>query len=811
MSLTVLSQQQSDFVYGLEQCFTYLDRYGGDVSRPFGLDDITAGSETELQAVVSGSRDKVDLPLTIKASRAFANLRKRARSGEAPEKLLSELDEYISDEKHQIWENSWVRFERKRLTRYAEQVLQEDLLADKRHPHLGVRGDVGRFQFVGADNEAWLRLPVSYLIKLALADFLGNQRQIHPDLNQIGASLLDHYLNDNSSPETFSFHVSELSPRNGMGRSLAQETAKRFLFTQLLIRYANLRFGLLDNGQEACVYFAPHTPVAQKNLNSLIPDTFYRQLFMSPCLSGWDRGEEKQAYMGLCHEVLSRSRINAVAKLREAGIITNNLVVLPNLSNTSLANNGVHISLGSKYLTAACRDGSRTAAACEKYLGDLAIKIMEHFLPLFVSTYSAAPYRLGFTDFHPENALGFLAHELDFTHLRMLWRRWKKKADLSLFGHRITPFGPVWLDRLLSQGFRLRGDLVPDFRLLDYPVAFLSSEQSPAYNGRLGNQEQLKTDLTEMGIFDRRMSLYQFFKPREYGVMGFSGFEGRHYSLFPDFEEDLGAAVNLQVLITALAFKYMADTQISHRHIPDTPFVESERRQIFFAGAIGLPTFFVLRKTRNRFLLKILKKTGQIRASRRYPGYLRIHRDEYCRALLKLLREDGAEMIELFGFVSLIDDLERRLDDPEHFSAGPRLIRSMTGQNSRRAISLDADEFNRNAEGYYRRELRRNHMEQALNVLEEDLRLLDQAGDVSRAPFRARLGSIMDGHNVTVFLQACRSDLLQDRLGDQALVRFLNLMLLVEQWDRRTMNDTKQWDPDGIDTPIHRTYERPHL
>ena len=33
--------------------------------------------------------------------------------------------------------------------------------------------------------------------------------------------------------------------------------------------------------------------------------------------------------MGLCHQVLSRSQMNAVMKLREAGIVTYNLVVVP--------------------------------------------------------------------------------------------------------------------------------------------------------------------------------------------------------------------------------------------------------------------------------------------------------------------------------------------------------------------------------------------------------------------------------------------------------------------------------------------------
>jgi hypothetical protein len=145
---------------------------------------------------------------------------------------------------------------------------------------------------------------------------------------------------------------------------------------------------------------------------------------MSPCLSGWDKGEDKHAYMGLCHRVLSLSQMNTLPKLKESGIITRNLIVLPNTSNISLANNGTHISLGSSILTSLMKDGSRgLTLADEKYVGDLVIKIVEHMLPLFVGTYSAAPYRMDFKDFHPETALGFLPHELDFTHLRMIWRR----------------------------------------------------------------------------------------------------------------------------------------------------------------------------------------------------------------------------------------------------------------------------------------------------------------------------------------------------------------------------------------------------
>ncbi len=264
---------------------------------------------------------------------------------------------------------------------------------------------------------------------------------------------MGHFSNDNTSPETFSFHVVQIRPEAGSGRALAKETAKRFLLTQLLVMYANHQFALEESGQKAILYFSPHPPVRQKQLNECISDSFYRELFMSPCLSGWDNGQEKHAYMCLCHQVLSRSQLNAVAKLREAGIITRNLVVLPNVSNISLANNGTHISIGSNKLTSSLSDQhSAFGRPHEKYLGDLVIKIVEHFLPLFVGTYSAAPYRLDFTDFHPERVLGFLPHELDYTHLRMLWRRWKKKASLKVLGQPITPFGLKSFDRVLSTG-----------------------------------------------------------------------------------------------------------------------------------------------------------------------------------------------------------------------------------------------------------------------------------------------------------------------------------------------------------------------
>jgi hypothetical protein len=145
----------------------------------------------------------------------------------------------------------------------------------------------------------------------------------------------------------------------------------------------------------------------------------------------------------------------------------------------------------------------------------------------------------------------------------------------------------------------------------------LSTDQSPALDGFLGNEQRLKRDLAQLGIFDESMSLYLLMKLRSQSVIGFSGFEGRHYSLFADPLIDMGEAATLQALLTGLAFKYIAEGTARHADIPDDPTTESERRQFIFASALGLSTCNVRIDGPNRLLARILSKTAKTRPSRR--------------------------------------------------------------------------------------------------------------------------------------------------------------------------------------------------
>ncbi len=765
---------------------------------PFSAGDTTAGSETELQAVVLGNRESVDLPIMIEGSNYFANILRRAAAGDLPRRVVTDLEHFLSSNTEQVWDNSWVRFPMAHLVPASAELLVRDLCIQRSRPEIGSRHDRDRFIF-SQDGEEWLRIPISYLLRLTLAQVTGGDNAAHPLLCSVAAHIMDHFLSDNTSPETHSFQIVTSGTGEPIGPALARETARRFLVTQLLVAYANQTFRLKELGQEARVFFSPHAPVRQRRLNAAISDSFYRELFMNPCLSGWDRGEDKHAYMHLCHEILSRSQLNAVAKLREAGILRHNLIVLPTTSTISLANNGTHLSFGSLALAARHAKGGAETARCEKYVGDLVLKITEHFLPLFVGTYSAAPYRLDFSEFHPEKVLGYLPHELDYTHLRMLWRRWRKKASIRIFGQPVTPFGPGWLDRSVSTLFGLKGDFIPDFRLIDYLVALMSTQRSPALDGTPGNSDRLKQDLADLGVFDRRMALYQFCKLREYGVIGFSGFEGRHYSLFESLTSDLAGAAGLQNLLTALALKYIATGSITHETIPDDPFIESERRQIIFAVAAGIPTFYVKCDSPNTVLMAVVGKTAGVRSSHRYPGYLRVPTEAYRLALLAVVRNDGADLIENLNMEETIGDLEIRLSSPRKHAAVARLNSRICAEaGAKTPLDLNATDFNLAAERCYRENLRKHHLEEALVQLEEELQQLD-SGRIPLNPMaREALTQLLGEKGGVEFFSPLRSRILSDQLHEEELRTLLHLLLLLVHLNDHTVAPPSSQDYDEI-------------
>ncbi|HOP30242.1 MAG TPA: hypothetical protein PKZ64_11785, partial [Spirochaetota bacterium] len=112
---------------------------------PYTGEDATCGIENEFQTAVKGRSGDVDLALYIRESRYLKNLIKRSERGDLPGKRVEEISEFIDDNRSCIWENSWVRFPRKTLSRYADAVFRGDLKSDKANPESGERRDAGNF------------------------------------------------------------------------------------------------------------------------------------------------------------------------------------------------------------------------------------------------------------------------------------------------------------------------------------------------------------------------------------------------------------------------------------------------------------------------------------------------------------------------------------------------------------------------------------------------------------------------------------------------------------------------------------------
>lgn len=782
-----------------------------DMARlPFAPGDVTAGVENEMQTAVRGAPERVDLALTIQHSNFFANLERRIARGRSSRRARSDLESYLRDNPEGVWENSQVRVPADSFNALASSVLNDDLRADKSRPDLGLRADAGNF-LIGDGAQQFVRMPISYLLKFALADYIGST-SLPPSLKGLALSLLPNFLNDNTSPEQTSFYVSTASAAR-IGDAVVKETAQRYLLTQLLVAYANDKFRLREHGQECLVYFSALPPQRQKRLNECVSDSFYRDLFMNPCLSGWDRGEAKHDYMHLCHSVLSRSQLHALPRLRQLGIIKRNLVVVPTVSNTSLANNGTHLSIGSLRLGRAfSARGDGGYRAGEKYTGDLAVKAIEHFLPLFVGTYSGAPHRLDFTDFHPERVLAFLPHQLDDTHLQMVWQSWKRKADISIAHSPVTPFGIGALDRGLRGAFALRGDFTPDYRLLDYFVALLSTDRSAGLDGSVGNDARLKRDLEEAGIFAAHMTTYLPYRPREFAQMGFAGYEARTYSVFENLGRDLGGAAGIQTLVTALAYKYMATGALGHGAIPDNPEIESERRQFMFAAAIGLPFCYVRRDTGNLFLRRILAHTRRTRPSKFYRGYLKVSLADYLSALIRMVHADAPDLIEMFGLGAALADTQNRVDD-QNAGAGGRLNTAvLSALDARSPLHVPAHAYNLAAERHYRETLRRAHAEECFDLLLRDCLALEDAD--GRGAYDSALREIMGEQSALAFVLRVKRDALDETLPLATLQQLIALVLITIGRDRnvhtRAINRLNASPTDrptchAQSTPLYRT------
>jgi hypothetical protein len=193
-----------------------------------------------------------------------------------------------------------------------------------------------------------------------------------------------------------------------------------------------------------------------------------------------------------------------------------------------------------------------------------------------------------------------------------------------------------------------------------------------------------------------------------------------------------------------------------------------------------------------------------MRLSHRYPGYLRIYNLEYRKALVEVLREDGADLIELMGLEGTVKDLERRIEEPDLYSAGGKITRGILEQaGASNPLKLSGQEFNLAAERYYRETLRLRHMEEAFNVLADDFKRMDTRESCGEGSSREALAALLEGRSASEFLASVRGEVMEAKAPKLALRRLIHLTLLAVQSDleRGERERSRQRDDEILDFP----------
>ncbi len=293
--------------------------------------------------------------------------------------------------------------------------------------------------------------------------------------------------------------------------------------------------------------------------------------------------------------------------------------------------------------------------------------------------------------------------------------------------------------------------------------------------------ERLSSELDELGIVDQRMSFYMPLRLRERHRDGYSGFEARYYSLFPSYDRDMAPAANLQQFLLAFAYRLALQGEVTHEEIPDDPTSESERRQPFFFSAAGAAR--VLRASRLAQSVAA-HHPAELQEDPTEPttsGVLPRFRFETIAGLLAFVQQTGSDLAESMDMQETLADLALRCANRE-LEASNRLTGRVMGGSAEGAMRVEAREFNRMAEEFYRDGLRREHLREAFSHLREDLATVEKLeGDEWRHRIR---------HGVRVqdparFLQDIEPRVPTDDLSLQEVAALLNLLLVLTERDTR--------------------------
>jgi hypothetical protein len=111
-------------------------------------------------------------------------------------------------------------------------------------------------------------------------------------------------------------------------------------------------------------------------------------------------------------------------------------------------------------------------------------------------------------------------------------------------------------------------------------------------------------------------------------------------------------------------------------------------------------------------------------------------------------------------------------------------------------MQLPAEVFNQAAEQYYRDTLRRNQMEEGLNLLEKDLDAIDAPHTWRQGHYNRPLYQILRGSNAREFLAGHRQALLFEMASEETLSKLIHLFILTTLKARRADAPPEKWPDD---------------
>ena len=166
----------------------------------------------------------------------------------------------------------------------------------------------------------------------------------------------------------------------------------------------------------------------------------------------------------------------------------------------------------------------------------------------------------------------------------------------------------------------------------------------------------------------------------------------------------------------------------------------------------------------------------------RYPGFLKIPVGEYQRALVQILRKDAEDIIEMHGLQATLDDLERRVTQPQEYSTAGRMRGDILAElNAAHPLDVSGTEFNQATERYYRERLLAHHLHDALDFLQQDAMEMDSGR--FNSDLNEGLGRILKGRSALAYVRASSAGLISGDLDLADITRLLQLQLSAIQND----------------------------